>query len=271
MQGHTPLRIAALGAALLLAGGARADGVTLGIGTDYSTGDYGGDTTTEIWSVPLSARVDTGDWTFKATLPWLRVSGDPNVLPGVGLVDNLNPRGRGRGGLLGPPPGGGTEQASGTASGVGDLALAATYTLPTRGALGIDLTANAKIATADEDKGLGTGANDYGVAIDLYRASGDTTWFGGAGYTQLGDSDYIDVEAVASANAGFSHKVGQGSAGLVYDWKQAASSSFDDRSEVMAFYGMPAGEAGRFQVYALRGLSEGSPDWGAGLSYSHGF
>lgn len=263
--------IAALAPALLAAGAAQAeDGTTLGIGADYSSGDYGSDTTTEIWSIPLSARLQAGAWTFKAGLPWMQVSGDPNVVPGVGLVDNLNPRGRGRGGLLAPAPGE-DDQASGSASGIGDLTLAATYAVPTSGAFGVDLTANAKIATADEDKGLGTGANDYGVAVDVFRPVGATTWFAGAGYTQLGDSGFIDVDGVASANAGFSHPVGRGSFGLVYDWREAASSGFEDRSEVTGFFGVPAGEAGRLQVYALRGLSDGSPEWGGGVAFSRGF
>jgi hypothetical protein len=265
------LRTSLLISALVLAGTAHAeDGLTLGIGADYSTGDYGTDITTEIWSVPFTARLVAGDWTFKATLPWLQVDGNPNVLPGVGGVTNLNPIGRGRPGIGAPPPPE-DELASGRASGIGDLALAATWSVPTGGPLGVDLTANAKIATADEDEGLGTGANDYGVAVDLYRAFGATTWFGGAGYTWLGSSQFIDVDAVANANAGFSHAVGNGNLGLVYDWREAASSAFDDRSELMAFYGFPAGQSGRFQVYALRGLSDGSPEWGAGVSYSHGF
>ncbi|HEU4812835.1 MAG TPA: transporter [Xanthomonadaceae bacterium] len=258
-------------AGCLLAGAVHAeDGFTVGIGADYSTGDYGTDTTTEIWSVPLTARFDSGDWRFKASLPWLRVSGDPNVLPGLGNVANLNPRGRGRGGLVGPPPPD-AETASGTASGVGDLTLEVSRSFDTGGPLGIDVTGKAKIATADEDKGLGTGANDYGLAIDLYRAYGATTVFGGAGYTMLGDSDFIDVDAVANANVGFSRKVGAGNLGLLYDWREAASTGFDDRSEITGFYGVDAGASGRVQFHATRGLSDGSPEWGAGVSYSHGF
>ena len=74
-----------------------ADGWTFGTGADYSTGDYGSDTTTTIWSVPFSARYTTDAWTFKATLPWLQVDGDVNVLPGLGNVGNSNPNGRGKG------------------------------------------------------------------------------------------------------------------------------------------------------------------------------
>lgn len=260
---------AAAAAGCLLAGTVQAaDGLTLGIGTDYSTGDYGSDTTTTIWSVPVTARFATGDWTFKATLPWTRVSGDPNVLPAIGRVVNVNPHGRGRGQQGGPPPV--DEAASGSAAGIGDLTLQATRSFDTGSPLGLDLTAKAKVATADEDKGLGTGANDYGLAIDLYRAYGATTVFGGAGYMWLGDSDFIDVDAVADANLGFSRSMASGgSIGLVYDWRAAATDGFDDRSELTGFYGVDAGASGRVQFHATRGLSDGSPDWAVGVSYSH--
>ena len=110
-------RSAAFVALLLAAGIAHAEGPSLGIGVDYSSGDYGSDTTTKILSVPLSAKYETGDWTFKASLPWLRVQGDANVVPGLGSVINLNPNGRGRGG--GGGGGGTTAPTSGTTSGVG--------------------------------------------------------------------------------------------------------------------------------------------------------
>ena len=244
------------------------DGVKLDIGIDYSSGDYGSDTTTTILSLPFTARYATGDWSFKASLPWVRVDGDPNVLPGLGGVDNTNPAGRGRG----RGNGGGTAPAeSGAASGIGDLRLAAIYSVDTGSALGLDLSGNAKLATADEDKGLGTGAHDYGVAIDLYRQVGSAMLFGGVGYTWLGDSDYIDVDAVANANLGASWRAGGGSLGLIYDYRQAASDGYDPRSEVTAFYALRAGEATRVQLHGVAGLSDGSPAWGAGVSVSRGF
>lgn len=253
----------------LLAGAAQADdGLSIGVGADYSNGNYGSDTTTTIFSVPFTAKYTTGDWAFKASLPWMRVSGDPNVVPGLGSVVNLNPAGRGRGRGTGGTP---TTVESGTESGLGDLRLAAIYSIDTGTPLGIDLTVNAKIATADEDKGLGTGANDYGVAVDLYRDFDGTLLFGGVGYTTLGDSTYIDVASVLNANAGASWHVGNGSLGAMYDWRAAASDVTADRSEVTGFYSFPAGERTKMQVYAVKGLSDGSPDWGAGLSLTTRF
>lgn len=267
-----------LACALLIAAGAAHadDGFSLGVGVDYTSGDYGTDTTTRILQVPVTARYATGNWSFKASLPWMRVRGDANVVPGLGEVVNLNPVGRGRGVGVGVGSGGTTGSTTttttGTTSGVGDLRLAATYTLPTSNGLGVDFTGNAKIATADENKGLGTGANDYGVAVDLYRDFSGTTLFGGVGYTWLGQSRYIDVDSVANANVGVSRRVGDASSvGVMYDWRQAATSTTGERSEVTGFYAFPAGTKNKMQVYATKGFADGSPDWGAGVSFTAAF
>ena len=265
-------RSAAFVALLMAAGMAHAqDGLSLGVGVDYSSGDYGSETTTKILSVPLSAKYTTGDWSFKASLPWMRVEGDANVVPGVGLIENHNPLGRGRGN--GNGGGGGTDApTSGTTSGIGDLRLSATYAIPMQGAWGVDLTANVKVATADEDKGLGTGANDYGAVVDVYRSVGNaTTVFGGVGYTVLGDSDYIEVDSVINGNVGVSHKLGDDSIGVMYDYRQPTSDDADDRSEVTGFYSFPTSDTSKMQLYATKGLTDGSPEWGAGLSFSAGF
>ena len=260
-------RSAFLLALCLVASAAQAeDGLTLGIGADYSSGDYGTDTTTTIFSVPVTAKYTSGSWTWKASLPWMRVDGDPNVVPGLGSITNTNPDGRGRGGLLDP-----AQPESGTASGIGDLRLSGTYSVDTGSALGMDLTANLKLATADEDKGLGTGANDYGVAIDLYRDFDGTLLFGGAGYTILGDSDYIDVDSVINANIGAAWKVGSANVGAMYDYRQPTNEQSDDRSEVTGFMAFPTSASSKMQVYVVKGLTDGSPDWGVGASLSAGF
>ncbi|MEG3191970.1 transporter [Lysobacter sp. D1-1-M9] len=268
-------RLTMMFAALAATGLAHAaDGsTTVGIGVDYNSGDYGSEISTDILSVPLDLRHRRGNWSLRASVPWLQVSGDPNVLPAVGPVPNFNPVGRGRTGLVGGPPGGGEEASpeSGSASGIGDVTLAAAYSLPTGNAVGVDLGANAKIATADEDKGLGTGANDYGVSLDLYRDFDGTVLFGGVGHTWLGSSTYIDVDSVQSGNLGVSQRAGRGRLGVMYDHRTASASGLDDRRDAIAFFSLPNASGGRMQLYASRGLSDGSPEWGAGIALSTGF
>ena len=60
----------------------------VGVGADYSRGKYGSGSETTIFSVPLTARYETGRWTYKASVPWLEVKGPSNVVPGLGAVGN---------------------------------------------------------------------------------------------------------------------------------------------------------------------------------------
>src|SRR3546814_19374465 len=72
------------------------EGLSLSVGADYSTGEYGSEAKTEIFSAPFSAKWASHGWPWKATLPWMRVDGHPSVLPGLGRVIYTNTRGGGR-------------------------------------------------------------------------------------------------------------------------------------------------------------------------------
>lgn len=256
-------------AALAASAQASADGSSVGVGFDYSSGKYGGSSTTDIWSVPFSFGYDTGPWVFKLTVPYISVSGSGNVIPGVGGTNNGNPKGRGRNGSDVP-----TTDTTGSASGLGDVVAAATYSLFTDAATGsgLDLTGKVKFGTADENKGLGSGQNDYTLTLDGYRGHGEWTVFGGVSYAMLGDSEFLQLDDVFGANLGASYKLNEASSvGAVFDYRQRASDMSQERNELTAFYNHKVGAASRFQAYLLTGFSDGSPDFGAGMSVKYGF
>ncbi|TMI10577.1 MAG: hypothetical protein E6H40_08240 [Betaproteobacteria bacterium] len=89
---------------------------SLGVGFNYSSGEYGTSTITEILSIPVIARYDHGPWIFKLTIPYLSISGGTSVVPGVGRVTSSNPKRRGDG------------ASEATATGLGDIVASATYT-----------------------------------------------------------------------------------------------------------------------------------------------
>ncbi|MGE5640012.1 MAG: transporter, partial [Clostridia bacterium] len=241
-----------------------------GVGVNYSSGDYGTSTNTEILSIPFTARYDRGPLTLKATIPYLRITGGSTVIPGVGAVANTNPRGRGRGGTAAAP----TTSTTATASGLGDTVLSATYNVlyDTASKFGVDVTGRAKIATADADKGLGTGENDYGAQVDAYRTYDRTTVFGGIGYQVLGSSSFIQLRNVWNVNLGAAYKVDeQDSAGLSFDTRQKVSDSASPQRELTAFWTRRLDRTWKAQAYALKGFANGSPDWGAGASVVYAF
>jgi hypothetical protein len=255
-----------LGAALLVAHGALAaenDLWTLGSGIHYNSGDYGTGTTTTILSVPLDISYERAPWRFRISVPYLEIDGASSVIPGIGSVSNGNPRRRG-----------GTAAASGTASGLGDTVASATYAAyyDRAAQLGIDLTGKIKFGTADADAGLGTGEHDFAALAEVLKTFGRTTWFAGIGHHWLGSSAFIRLDDVWSWSLGASYRIDQrDSAGLVYDGRERVSSAAEALSEITGFWSRKLDRAWKAQVYLLLGLAEGSPDWGAGLSFAYAF
>jgi hypothetical protein len=246
---------------------------SLSAGADYSSGKYGTDTTTDIWSVPVAAAYQTDRWTFKLTVPYINISGAGNVIPGVGKVNNGNPKGRGRGNGGGTTPAPGTA-ASGSASGLGDITASAGYELfgSADRTFGLDLTGKVKFGTADENKGLGTGKNDYGLSLDTYKVSGDWTAFGGVGWMKYGSSQYIKLKNGFNANIGADYKLGASdNIGAYYYYRERIADTGAAQSEIAAYWNHKFNDSLRVQAYALAGFADGSPDYGAGASLKYSF
>lgn len=253
--------VAALGAGMALALAPLAalaapdDVLTLGGGFHHSSGDYGTSTTTTITSLAATARYDSGFWTYRASVPWLMVRGDTSVVPGVGRVR------------------GATNERS-SESGLGDVVVSATRNVfYDRGTtLGLDVTGKVKLPTADENKGLGTGEPDFSVLADFYRTFERVTGFGGVGYHVLGDPPGTPLRNVWSATLGATYRIDErDTAGVSLDGRQRVAPGTSPQREVMAFLIRRLDGNWKAQAYALLGLADGSPDWGAGLSLARPF
>lgn len=266
--------LCALGVLGLIAQTAHADDnstIKVGAGIDYTSGKYGTSTTTDITQVPVTFGYDVGDWSFKLDVPYIHVSGADNVIPGIGPVKNDNPKSRGKKkGQVVPP----NTVTTGSASGLGDITAAATYeAYSNRDAqFGIDLTGKVKFGTADADKGLGTGQNDYSFSVDTYKGFGAWTVFGDVNYNWLGSSQYIKLNDVFGANVGLSYKLDtQSSFGAYYDYREKASSTSFARNELTGYYAYKFAKGWKAQAYVTKGFTDGSPDWGAGATVVYSF
>ncbi len=243
-------------AAVFLSQAALADGTfTLKTGFDYTSGKYGTDTTTEITAIPFIGTYETGDWIFKASVPYVRITGSDNVVAGVGAVSETTTTVR-------------------TESGMGDLTTSATYSflLDPKGQSGIDVTGKIKFGTADSDKGLGTGENDYWILVDPYTRIGNVTYFGGVGFGKLGSSSDLKLKNVVSANAGLSYKLDQqASLGAMFDFRTRSTDAGFSQRELTGFYTRKLGGGYKLQAYATKGFSDGSPEWGGGVNVAYAF
>jgi hypothetical protein len=229
------------------------DGLTLGAGFDYSSGDYGTPITTDVATLSAFGRYETGPWVYKVTVPYLRVDGDTGVIPGIGETP-------------------GTRTRTGTESGMGDIVLAATYNAYADKALGVDLTGKLKLGTADESKGLGTGEHDFAFLVDAYRTFDRFTGFGGIGYHVMGDAPGLPLQNAWSANLGATYRLdARDTVGVSLDGRQRVVAGGSRQREITGFWTRKLEGGWKSQVYALLGLADGSPDWGAGLSLARPF
>jgi hypothetical protein len=93
---------------------------------------------------------------------------------------------------------GGTTARRTSEDGLGEIVAGATYNLlpPTENGFIFDVGAKVKFGTADEDKRLGTGEEDYSLQGDLYKTFGSWAALWTLGYRWYGDPSGIDLENV---------------------------------------------------------------------------
>ena len=233
--------------------------LSVSLGAEYTTGDDGTGTDTTIWYFPLSFSYGDEVTTFSVTVPYLIVEGPGNVTPAVG--DGMWWGGMGDMQVVRPGPVGPTR----TESGLGDVVLSGSMRLVTEAPARprVDLTGKIKFATADEADNLGTGENDYAVQLDLEKGM----FFGYLGYRIYGDPPGINLDNVAYGLVGLSRPLDSATrAGVSFYAQQAAAAGTDDQRELSLFLNRKLGKDSRLRPYMVFGLSDGSPDWGVGVT-----
>jgi hypothetical protein len=211
--------------------------------SEYSSGAYGEATDTTLLYAAASAGYAGDGWTFEAILPWVELDGPATFLgPDIPLGRGTTTR----------VPG---EKVSGFAD-IGFIA-SRTFELSQDGGTRLDLTGRVQIPTGDETDGLSAGEGRSSLGLDLSRDVGDWTLFTGGGW-RFNGGDYEDG-GFASAGLAWTGLNGV-SVGAAYDWSEASTAGVEAASEISAWVSLPAGKTTRFQIYAVSGFSEGSPD-----------
>ncbi|HSN72009.1 MAG TPA: hypothetical protein VLT59_10880 [Steroidobacteraceae bacterium] len=241
---------AALAAGLGLAEESR---LTVSAGALYTTGDYGGEQSIDESYVPVTAGVDWSRVALRVTVPFLSVRA-PEQTSVVGPDGEVIV---GEGDLV-------------TESGLGDIVASVTLydVLVSRsGNLVMDLTGKVKFGTADETVGLGTGEEDYSLQADVFSFHDRLTAIGTVGYALRGDPAGYELDDTLFASIGGSYVVTDAaSLGLFFDYRESALPGEGSLRELSASGAFRVGEHSQALVYLLTGFSDGSPDWGAGLS-----
>ncbi len=251
MLGLLPATLLVMSAAV----SAASDGKTsLSVGAEYTTGDYGASQRTRIWYFPVTLGYEGERNRIGLTVPYLIVHGPGTVVPGA----------RGTGGTRS----GFTPIEDRTRSGMGDAVLKGSLNLVLESAESArwDLTGKIKFGTAERDKALGTGQDDYGIQVDGERHFGTNGVFGSLGYLFLGEPSGTDYRNAAYGAFGLEHRFGEMmAAGFALDGQEAAVRGAPSQLEARLFLSGKSGLKTGVTGYVLKGLQDGSPDWGVGL------
>lgn len=299
------MRFSKLSIALFLSVGASSAHAqfSAGAGAEFTTGKYGGTETTQQLYIPFTAKLQSEVWTLKLTVPYLLVSGPANVIGGGEDRIPVGGSGSGSGGSgssgsgsggsgSGGSGSGGSGSGSGsggsdsggsfgsdaatkrTTSGLGDIVASASYSVLREGTstVGLDVGARIKFGTADEAERLGTGENDFSLQADLYKPLGATSLFATFGYRWYGDPPGIELRDVPFLALGASYRLdGDTAIGFAYDYRPRIIEGGSPISEATLFWSKRVAPEWKWQVYALVGLSDGSPDAGVGTFMEYRF
>lgn len=231
---------------------------SLDAGAEYTSGDYGGDESVDELYLPVTGTVHFARVALRLTVPFLSVQAPE-------LTSITGPDGQP---VIGEGP-------TTTESGLGDVLASITVFDVLTGGDGdfaLDLTGKAKLGTADEDQGLGTGEQDYSLQGELFRFFDRATLMGTLGYSFRGDPGGLDLDDTFFASVGASlHVTERSRVGAFFDFRDASVPGQDTIQELSAWTSTRMGERGSVQCYLLAGFGDSSPDWGGGLSFSARF
>ncbi len=230
--------------------GDKAAQLSFSTGIDFSSGHYGESERTDIIVVPASLRYRANDWlSLNASLPWIHING-PDVVLGP---DNK------------PLPG--FPIARQARSGVGDLGLAATVSVPTGDTSNwlIDVTGRVKLPTASKSSGVTTGKLDTSAVIDISYIMGKWIPSASFGMRFPGDPAAINLRNSATASVGVMRILKKGALIASYDYESAISPFSADSHSLFLAYSRPVSKRVDLTGYGVAGLSSGTAGVEMGL------
>ncbi|MGZ8362928.1 MAG: transporter [Caulobacteraceae bacterium] len=231
---------------------------------DYTSGNYGEETPTEVLSVPFTVRRSASKWSFRASIPYLTIRGPSDLI----IADDADSRGGTGGGDPGAAPG---HARPSTRQGFGDTTVAATYYMRRlRGTHAyLNVTGRVRLPTGNDEKGLSTQAVDSALNAEL---GGD--WRKGGAYVNVGrrffgDSPlYVREDGWTASTGGWVNR-GRNEYGAYVSWRESPFINGTDPAEVGAYAATRINKNWRLQISGLAGLNDASPDYGFALGFSY--
>ena len=149
---------------------------------------------------------------------------------------------------------------------------ALTYNAVNRSGYYLDVTSKVKFATASQSRTLGSGKNDYAMQIDGEKSIGATFITAGIGYKWLGDAVNGGMQTLWYSAIGAGHKFSADTTlGASYNYSAAAQAGGQVAKEAVIYLSHRLDKNFRLNTNLIKGLSNGSADWGLGMSISYSF
>lgn len=230
--------------------------VSLLTGLDYQQGDYGTSDSTSLWRVPISISYRKTNFSLFASMPLLLAQSDGDII--ITNKTSMNKMNTGSSS---------SRASQKTVSGIGDIVLSGSYYfMPNfRNEITYRLTAALKLGTADENKGLGTGENDFSLEGGIVKNIDEYILSGTLGYEFNGDSAVFDYNNVFYGTLGLTKLLAMNKQiGSYLYFSQALSDAADAPLELSLFYSQPVSQTRDIYFYLSKGLSDGSPDFSVG-------
>lgn len=242
------------------------DKLSITAGYQYTQGKYSQDIDTVIHYVPVSVLFTRNKWRYELTVPYIATTGG-NVIPGTnGSMFFGGGNTNGIGGI-GMGNNSATTTSPVTNSGLGDIFARMVYSLDAKknSDFYYELEANIKFGTADASKALGTGENDYALGLNTSYGTTTVPYFN-IGYKIMGDSALVDYNNVVYATAGVSFTASQTLRyGFSFDYQQTTVNGLNDFQQANIFYSWLQDKNRTISFSVLTGLTDSSPDFGAGI------
>lgn len=248
-------KLLAITSALLLGNVATAGDYTFSTGVEYTKGKYGTSIDTTMLQVPFKLGYSTEQYTLSVIVPYVQISGSEDVIFSGTTKSPVFSRTT-------------ISNVKHTDSGLGDITLSGTYQLQKemKTRPWIAITGKLKLGTADENKRLGTGENDYAVQLELAKKA----IHGFIGYQLIGDTPTINYNDVTYGAVGITIPAGKNWTTVTeYYTEQASISGVDNVQELSFSMSKTLKDKKRFGVYLIKGFTDSSPDWGAGVTLSY--
>jgi hypothetical protein len=256
--------------------------LSVGLGFEFATGEYGTGVTTDSLTIPLTIYwYPLQRMEFKLEVPYIYQSNSTTVSAG-GIRFRRGKAGSGQGGKANGNDGTSADirndesrsQIDQSQSGLGNVSLKTGYVVLEEGKCQPRIMPKVYVEfpTADKNKGLGTGEFVTGLGLELDK------WFGGLHayldgmYNFQGRSKEYDLKDFISYEGGVGYQVTDR---LLSTLLMKGSTDLTDLSSGLLETRLKlayrlTGRAG-VEGYLATGLTSGSPDFGTGISMSYDF